>query len=350
MKKVLIITRNPIVHTRQMRNTDGRSDDGRYQFFINQIDEQPDFVVVNSKGLRQDTTFPVPRQQCILLTDEPYSVLAYPRKYYRQFGTVVTCQQQIKETHDTHVVHMQPLLPWYVGMTWEPDHSNRVIMTYSDIEHALPKKQKLISVVSSYKAFSKGHMQRRLFVDKLVEHYGDKIDVFGEGIRDFRDKWDVVAPYQYQIAIENCQDTDYWTEKLADCFLANTYPIYHGCPNVGDYFPSHAFTTIDINRFEQAVETIDRVIAQNLHQQRQKELSEAKQLVLDRYNLFNCLANICDQIAAETVSGSTLLQPASRFFSLHNFWLYSVSRTFYKIKFNLTRNSQTAKEKEDLCL
>ena len=224
-KRVLIITRNPLVHPRQMKNTDGRSDDGRYLFFVNQSDCQPDFVVVNSKGLREDTVFNVPRERCILLTDEPYSVLAYPRGYYRQFGCVVTCQQQIKPCQGTQVVRKQPLLPWYVGMTWEPDHSNRITMTYDDIRQAQPKKEKLLSVVSSYKAFSKGHVERRRFVEKLVEHYGDRIDVFGEGIRDFRDKWDVVAPYQYQVVIENCQSQDYWTEKLADCFLCNTYPI-----------------------------------------------------------------------------------------------------------------------------
>ena len=109
MKRVLIITRNPLVHPRQMKDGRGITEDGR------------DSVVINSKGLRETTTFTVPRSRTILVTDEPYSVLAYAKGYYQQFGTVVTTQREILSIKETHVIHMHTLLPWYVGMTWEPD-------------------------------------------------------------------------------------------------------------------------------------------------------------------------------------------------------------------------------------
>lgn len=41
---------------------------------------------------------------------------------------------------------------------------------------------------------------------------------------------------QYHLAIENCQSRFYYTEKLLDCFLTATVPIYWGCQNLGDYF------------------------------------------------------------------------------------------------------------------
>ena len=334
MKRVLIITRNPLVHPRQMKDGRGITEDGRYQFFINDISCNPDFVVINSKGLRETTSFTVPRSRTILVTDEPYSVLAYAKGYYQQFGTVVTTQREILPIKETQVIHMHTLLPWYVGMTWEPDHSNRITMTYDDIRQANPEKQKLISVVSSYKAFSKGHVERRRFVRRLVERYGDRIDVFGEGIRDFRDKWDVLAPYRYQVVIENSCNIDYWTEKLADSFLANTYPIYHGCPNASDFFPKNAFTPIDIRNTDDALRIIDETMANDLFSQRQQEMKEAKELVLDKYNLFNCLARICDDIT-DVSTGSVTLNPASKYFSWHNFCLYSVGRTYYKLKNNL---------------
>ena len=331
MKRILIITRNPLVHPRQMKDSRGITDDGRYQFFINDAACRPDFVVINSKGLRETTQFDVPRSRTILVTDEPYSVLAYAKGYYRQFGTVVTTQREIKACEGTNVVYMHTLLPWYVGMTWEPDHSNRITMTYDDIRQANPEKQKLFSVVSSYKAFSKGHYERRRFVRRLVERYGNQVDVFGEGIRDFRDKWDVLAPYRYQIVIENSCNPDYWTEKLADCYLANTYPIYHGCPNALDYFPEKSFTPIDIRNTEEALRIIEETMRNDLFAQRQQEMKEAKELVLDKYNLFNCLARICDGID-DPSAGTTTLNPASKYFSWHNFWLYSVGRTYYKLK------------------
>lgn len=40
----------------------------------------------------------------------------------------------------------------------------------------------------------------------------------------------------YHLAIENCESRFYFTEKLLDCFLTATVPIYWGCRNIGDYF------------------------------------------------------------------------------------------------------------------
>ena len=215
MKKILIITRNPIVNTRQMENTGGVSRDGKYQFVINDWDCKPDFVVVNGKAVRETRMFDVPKSSTILITDEPYSVLAYPKGYYRQFGTVITNQQEIKSINGTNVIHTHTFLPWYVGMTWEPDHSNRITLDYNQIKTANPVKEKLMSVVSSYKTCSAGHVARRRFVNRLMARYGDKVELFGERVNDFRDKWDVTAPYKYQIVIENCCNKDYWTEKIA---------------------------------------------------------------------------------------------------------------------------------------
>jgi hypothetical protein len=41
---------------------------------------------------------------------------------------------------------------------------------------------------------------------------------------------------QFHIAIENCSIQNYFTEKILDCFISKTIPIYCGCLNIGDYF------------------------------------------------------------------------------------------------------------------
>ncbi|RZI46047.1 hypothetical protein [Candidatus Finniella inopinata] len=41
---------------------------------------------------------------------------------------------------------------------------------------------------------------------------------------------------QFNIAMENCRQKNYFTEKLLGCFVSLTVPIYLGCPNVRDYF------------------------------------------------------------------------------------------------------------------
>jgi hypothetical protein len=47
-------------------------------------------------------------------------------------------------------------------------------------------------------------------------------------------KW--VLSTQFYIAIENSSQRNYMSEKLLDCFMTLTVPIYIGCPNVTDYF------------------------------------------------------------------------------------------------------------------
>jgi hypothetical protein len=47
-------------------------------------------------------------------------------------------------------------------------------------------------------------------------------------------KW--ILDTQFSIPIENGNQRNYMSEKLLDCFMTLTVPIYIGCPNVTDYF------------------------------------------------------------------------------------------------------------------
>jgi len=40
----------------------------------------------------------------------------------------------------------------------------------------------------------------------------------------------------FHVAVENVRQANYFTEKLIDCFLTRTVPVYWGCPNIGDFF------------------------------------------------------------------------------------------------------------------
>lgn len=328
MKTILIITRDPVINFRQMPNADGTTTDGRYRFVINDYDAEADFVVVSGKGLREPHTFHVAPRNTILLTGEPYGILAYPHGYCHQFGLVCSCQPQIK---DANVVYTPAILPWYVGVDFNSDGTVRFTKDYNGIANAKPKKTKLISVISSTKAFSRGHVDRLRFIRKLHDCYGDAIDIFGRGYRDFADKWDVLAPYKYHIVIENSTSDFYFTEKLFDCYLAGTYPLYHGCRNITDYYPADAMTRIDIRNFDETAATIDRIMTSNEFEEKQKLLEQCKQLSLNKYNLFNEIARTCDKLDADGQKTDVLLKPASNFVSLHNLWLYTFGRNYYKL-------------------
>jgi hypothetical protein len=84
----------------------------------------------------------------------------------------------------------------------------------------------------------------------------------------------------------------YWTEKIADCFLAGTVPIYWGCPNIGDYFPSDAMIRLESLDPRLSSEQVQAEATVEGYGRRLAALREAKRLVLDDYNLFNLARNL----------------------------------------------------------
>lgn len=88
----------------------------------------------------------------------------------------------------------------------------------------LPNKNKLISMVSSANAFLPGHKFRL----SILEQVKSFVDVYGRGFNYIENKDDGIRDYYYSIAIENDNTDDYFSEKLTDCFMLCTIPIYWG--------------------------------------------------------------------------------------------------------------------------
>lgn len=49
----------------------------------------------------------------------------------------------------------------------------------------------------------------------------------------------------FHVTIENIRETDYFSEKLIDCFATFTVPIYLGCPNIGDHFDTRGIIQVE---------------------------------------------------------------------------------------------------------
>jgi hypothetical protein len=49
----------------------------------------------------------------------------------------------------------------------------------------------------------------------------------------------------FSISIENSKEDFMFTEKLIDCFLTGTVPIYYGCPSIGNFFNINGIIVID---------------------------------------------------------------------------------------------------------
>ena len=198
--------------------------------------------------------------------------------------------------------------------------------TYDTLKISKPPKTKLMSIITSNKSFTKGHRERIDFVMKLKAHYGDQLDLFGFGFNDFADKWDAIAPYKYHIALENCSIPDYWTEKLADTYLGNAFPIYYGCKNIVDYFSKESFLTIDIHDVDGAIEIIDNAIREDFAERRAQAVEESKQLVLEKYNLFNLIVEQLQDMDINLKKCQVTLKEDTAFIDFQKIYVMIVKR------------------------
>lgn len=284
MIKVKLSTRAP--HEPIIRQTPGSRGVWRYcRFFIDEEVKECDYWVVYD-GLQGEENTLCPPENTILLTAEPPSVFYYEPQFIQQFATVLTCPEH--NFSHPRVIY-SPAFIWYAGRVIIDIKSaqNKVKLDYDDFRSMRSlKKSKEISLICSSKDFTADHRKRLAFVDKVMEHFGSRIDRFGFNVNKIEDKWDAIWPYKYHIAIENSSYEDYWTEKIADSYLAAAYPLYYGCPNLEEYFSCAAYTCIDINDPDKAIATIEACLAENLYEKSRDKIWAARELVLNHYNLF----------------------------------------------------------------
>jgi hypothetical protein len=173
----------------------------------------------------------------------------------------------------TKYVFSHGALPWHVDKT------------YDELKALGPaQKTKHLSWVTTDKSIFPGHKDRMEFLDRL-RRSGIAFDLFGKGFCPVKDKYEALSPYRYSLAIENHSGPHYWTEKVSDCFLSWTMPIYYGCTNLADYFPKEAFVQIDI-KDKGVFRLIGEVAKSDLWMKNRDAIAYARELVLDRYQLF----------------------------------------------------------------
>jgi len=63
-----------------------------------------------------------------------------------------------------------------------------------------------------------------------------------------KDKYKTLSEYNFALAFESCSLGGYITDKIFDCFLVGTIPIYLGAPDIKEYIPENCF--IDKRNFK----------------------------------------------------------------------------------------------------
>lgn len=275
------------------------------EFFINQVIPECDLWVVYGGLGKEEHTY-CPANGTLLITNEPPSVRKYSKSFTDQFSAIITCNKYIK--HKNKILSQQAL-PWWVGHKISTGDGT-LSKTYDELKKTqTPEKKKLASIIISNKTFTKGHKKRYEFLSELKKELGDVIDIFGIGTNIVDDKWDAISPYKYHIVIENSSYDNYWTEKLSDTFLGESYPIYYGCPNIYDYFDKDSLSVFDINNPKKAIEKIREILASDTYEKSKEKLKESKELILEKYQLFPTLVDYANKHTSDSPKIQTILKP-----------------------------------------
>jgi hypothetical protein len=112
-------------------------------------------------------------------------------------------------------------------------------------------KQFKISSLAGHKSQTDGHNMRRILYNQQLLFTQYPIIFYRSCIQphlpntnnnpflpfdNLNSKNELFAKYQFSIVIENVRETNGITEKLIDCLITKTIPIYYGCPNVTTIF------------------------------------------------------------------------------------------------------------------
>lgn len=249
------------------------------RFTTSDVEECDALVMLNNR-MKHSVHTHCPKGRVWALMQEPYArgFTDWMAEGHDAFDRVYT---NFIPSSDPKYIASQPALPWHVNRTFDE-------LTTC----AIPEKIRPISWIVGNVHDLPGHMKRGAFLRAIQFDTELDIDLYGRAVRFIEDKWDGLAPYRYSIAAENTAWPDYWTEKIADCFLAWTVPFYHGCGNLEKYFPADSFIRIDLEKPDEAIAIIKRSLQEDDWARRLPALEEARRRVLYDYQIFPVLTRL----------------------------------------------------------
>jgi hypothetical protein len=180
---------------------------------------------------------------------------------------------------------------WYVGNTFRELN-----------EMEPPEKTQSCCWITSGISRTANHRQRLAFL-RLLRDNNLEFDLYGRGLPDWakgygivQNKWNAMAPYYYNLSLENYGENDWYvSEKLWDALLSWCLPIYYGGPAADKLLPPGSFLRLP-SLDEKGIAYIKEVTA-NLDRwyEAKAAIAEARQIILHKLNLLSWLSDFVTQ-------------------------------------------------------
>ena len=124
---------------------------------------------------------------------------------------------------------------------------------------------------------------------KFYETYGDRHNIDDARIgKEF-----IFGDSQFGVVVENVSHRNYFSEKILDCFLLKTIPVYWGCSNIGDFFDTDGI--ILINNIDDMIEVCNN-LTEYFYESKKESIERnwnlAKQFVNYEQNIVNTVTEI----------------------------------------------------------
>lgn len=174
----------------------------------------------------------------------------YHRTYYNYieknnhlFDLVLTFDKKLLDKGENYRLNLY-------GTTW-----------LNEVYRKLWGKTELCSLILSNKKITSGHKLRHVIAFLIQQQNLNFIHIYGGQYRALpfttskpfspdhghshisNQKILALKDYMFSIVIENCKEDYYFTEKIIDCFLSGTVPIYYGCPSISKFFNEKGILT-----------------------------------------------------------------------------------------------------------
>lgn len=256
------------------------------------------FAVFFSKAIFSKVAYRYPKSRRIgVLSESPIdNSHKNVSKFIGKYSMILTHQKSLFSRGS-------PFFPLYFGTNWiaVTDEART-----EEIKNRHPDKKHLVSFIGSLEHPDTGaYRLRRKVAEYLIK--SDGIDCFGKGIRELTGKYEAIAPYMFSVAMENAASDYYFTEKLVDCLLLETVPIYFGCPSIEDCFDTKGFLTFSsLEEFR----VLESAISQDIYDKMKPFVLKNKKVVIER--LWHNHAGLFHRIA-RVVSGNSDLTSLSSY-------------------------------------